>query len=425
MGGFFYTLFSARYGFIHYLYRKFITMKKLPLILLFILFVLPEKSISCTTAVISGKATPDGRSMIWKLRDTDNIENSYRYFDDGKYSYIGLVNSKDVVGANVWGGSNSAGFAIMNSASYNVNVGDTTTLKDMEGVFMKLALQTCASLEDLEKLLDEYPKPRGLAAHFGAIDANGGAAFYEVNNQTWTKFDANTDPNGYVIRTNYSETGTKDEGYGFIRRQTAEKLFAEAKRENRLNYQTIVQQFTRCFYHPVFGLDYRQKYETGTPETDFVASDDFLTRHSSASSIIVQSIKKGESPDMTTLWAQVGFPETCVALPLWVRGGKDIPLLLQYDETIKNSPLNRHALEWKNKAYPIGRSDGYHYLKMRELINKNNTGYVQRIEQMEKDIFSITEEKLEMWRKDAPETSSIEAFYDVLEREVSDFYEGE
>lgn len=398
-------------------------MKKLITVILLILFAISEKSIACTTAVISGKATPDGRSMIWKLRDTDDLDNSFRYFSDGKYSYIGLVNSKDVEGKNVWGGSNSAGFAIMNSASFNVNVGDTTSLKDQEGVFMKLALQTCASLEEFENLLNTHPRPMGLAAHFGVIDANGGAAFYEVNNQTWTKFDANTAPNGYVLRTNFSETGTPDEGYGFIRRQTAEKIFADAKRENRLNYQTIVQEFTRCFYHPVFKIDYRERYEKGVFDTEFISSDDMITRHSSASSIIVQGVKKGESPDMSTIWAQVGYPETCVAVPLWVRGGENLPTIVQYDESVKNSPLNQYAMEWKNIAYPIGRSDGYHYLKMTELFNQNQTGYVQRIEKIEKDIFELTEEKLASWRKKLPEKSFIEAFYKELNGKVRSFYE--
>lgn len=397
-------------------------MRKLAILLLWIFLTLSEKSIPCTTAVISGKATPDGRSMIWKLRDTDDLENCFRYFNDGEYSYIGLVNSGDMKGENVWGGSNSAGFAIMNSASYNVNENDTTSMKDREGIFMKLALQTCASLQDFEKLLNEYPKPRGLAAHFGVIDARGGAVFYEVNNYTWTKFDANAASEGYVIRTNYSETGTPDSGYGFIRRQTAEKIFAEAKRMNRLNYQTIVQEFTRCFYHPVFGLDYREKYETSTPETVFIASDDLLTRHSSSSSIIVQSIKKGESPDMSTIWAQVGFPGTCIAIPLWVRGEKNLPQLVQYEESIKNSPLNYFASLWKKEAYPIGRSDGYHYLKVPVLVNSQNNGYIQRIEQLEKYIFAWTDEKLTSWRSMLPQASELETFYEQLDETVSGFY---
>ncbi len=397
-------------------------MKKSVLILLLTLFAIFQKSTSCTTAVISGKATPDGRSMIWKLRDTDDLENSMRYFSDGKYSYIGLVNSKDTEGENVWGGSNSAGFAIMNSASYNVNENDTSSLKDREGIFMKLALQTCASLQDFEKLLNEYPKPRGLAAHFGVIDAGGGAAFYEVNNYTWTKFDANATSEGYVIRTNYSETGTPDSGYGFIRRQTAEKIFAEARKQNRLRYQTIIQEFTRCFYHPVFGLDYRKKYESGNFDTEFVASDDFLTRHSSASSILVQGVKKGELSDMNTIWAQVGFPETCIAIPLWVRGGKNLPQLVQYKESIKNSPLNHFASLWKKEAYPIGRSDGYHYLKVSVLVNSQNNGYIQRIEQLEKYIFAWTDEKLASWKSMLPQASDLETFYEQLDETVSGFY---
>lgn len=397
-------------------------MKKTILILLLAIFTFAEISNACTTAVISGKATPDGRSIIWKLRDTDNLENSMRYFNDGKYTYLGLVDSKDTKGENVWGGSNSVGFAIMNSASFNVNENDTASIENQEGVFMKLALQTCASLQDFEKLLNTHPRPMGLAAHFGVIDANGGAAFYEVNNHTWTKFDANDAPEGYVLRTNYSETGTPDVGYGFIRRQTADKIFADAKKTNSITTQTIMQQFSRCFYHPVFGIDYRKEYEAGNFKTDFISSDDMITRHGSASNIVIQGVKKGESPDMNTVWVQVGYPETSVSLPLWVRGGENIPEVLLYDQTLKNSPLSKYSMDWKDKAYPIGRSDGYHYLKMTELINPEKTGYVQRIEELEKDIFSQTEKFLSVWRKKAPNASEVEEYYKQLNQKVKDFY---
>ena len=128
------------------------------------------------------------------------------FFDDGKYKYIGLVNSEDVRGKQIWGGANSEGFSIMNSASYNVNINDTSSKKDLEGFFMKHALQKCATLQDFENLLDTLSKPMGLSAHFGVIDGKGGAAFYEVNNYNFIKFDANNStqaPHGYIIRTNY------------------------------------------------------------------------------------------------------------------------------------------------------------------------------------------------------------------------------
>lgn len=400
-------------------------MKKTILIILVIIFAIAHTADACTTAVISGKATPDGRSIIWKVRDTDDLENSMRYFTDGKYPYLGLVNSSDTEGKNVWAGSNSVGFAIMNSASFNVNEKDSVGIENQEGAFMKLALQTCASLEEFEHLLNTHPRPLGLAAHFGVIDANGGAAFYEVNNYTWTKFDANEAPEGYVLRTNYSETGTPDVGYGFIRRQTADKLFADASKQNSIDVQTIMQDFTRTFYHPVYNMDFRVNYESGNFQTDFISSDDMLSRNGTSSNILIQGVKKGESPDMNTLWVQVGFPETTVSLPMWVRGEDSFPEILKYDEKLKNCPLNDYAMKWKSEAYPIGRSDGYHYLKMTKLINPEKTGYLQRIEQIEKDIFTQTEEKLNVWRKNTPNIKAINSFYDKLNGMVEVFYKEE
>ena len=400
--------------------------KHLLLAVLFILSGLYTSGRACTTAVIAAKNSTNGKSMIWKLRDTDNIENAMRHFDDGKYTYLGLVNANDLLGEHVWGGANSEGFAIMNSASYNVNVGDTTQLKDQEGVFMKLALQTCATLEDLENLLETYPKPRGQASHYGVIDANGGAAYYEVNNWTWTKYDANDPevaPNGYIIRSNYSESGTKNEGYGFIRREAAEKVFSKALEHNKLNYRTVLQRFSRCTYHPVFGLNYREKFENGTNESSFVASDDLITRNSSASTILVEGVKPGESPALTTVWIQIGYPNTTIALPMWVEGGKNIPTVLAYDAELKNSPLNAAALEWKSKSYPLTRSDGYHYLKLDELINQYNTGFIQRMEPVEEEIFYKTDELLTKWAKEAPSKSDVKDLYDWLDNKVTSFYE--
>jgi len=103
---------------------------------------------SCTTFLMSGKHTPDGRPLLYKNRDTGTLDNALVYFTDGKYDYIGLVDSKESWKREVWGGFNSAGFAIMNSAAYNNNSGDTTKLADREGEVMKMALASCATLAD-------------------------------------------------------------------------------------------------------------------------------------------------------------------------------------------------------------------------------------------------------------------------------------
>ena len=94
---------------------------KTRIILICLLFLaVPEPLTACTTAIISGRFTPDGRPLLWKNRDTDDLDNKLMYFTDGRYDYIGLVNSKDTIGEEVWTGMNTSGFAIMNSASYNL-----------------------------------------------------------------------------------------------------------------------------------------------------------------------------------------------------------------------------------------------------------------------------------------------------------------
>ncbi|MCU4158155.1 hypothetical protein J1N10_19430 [Carboxylicivirga sp. A043] len=387
-------------------------MKHLLLALLAML-ISNQSGYACTTAVISGKYTANGRPIIWKLRDTETFENKMRYFSDGKYDYIGMINSNDAQGEQVWGGSNAAGFAIMNSASFNVNMDDTTSFKDQEGYFMKEVLMTCATLADFEKLIEERPVPKGLAAHFGVLDAQGGVAFYEVNNRTFTKFDANDPaqaPNGYIIRTNYSFTGKKDVGYGFIRYQIAQDIFYQADAMGQLNSRTIIQDFSRCLKHSVLDKDFREEYSTVPKGPHFINSGDMITRHGSSSTLLIEGVAKGESPELSTIWTMIGFPNTCIALPVWMKGGNKLPAVLVADDD-NNCPLNTMALTLKDRCYPIKRSAGYKYLNVSELINSEGTGIIQELEKVEEDIFLKTKELLES----SPNEKQIADFYNYLD----------
>lgn len=391
---------------------------------LLILLLFIQITFACTTAVISGKYTENGRPIIWKLRDTGHLKNKMVYFEDGNNDYCGLVNSDDKNNEQVWGGTNAAGFAIMNSSSFNVNTDDTTSIKDQEGYFMKQALQICKNLQDFEQMLDTLSKPMGLASHFGVIDAHGGAAFYEVNNDTYTKFDANESaeaPNGYILRTNYSFTGKKDIGYGFIRYQTAENIFYQADAEGKLNTQTIVQDFSRCFKHAVLNRNFEAEYKARPKTDEFVNSGDLITRHGSSSAITIEGVAKGEEPGLTTIWTQVGFPNTCLAVPVWVGGGKNLPNVLVANDT-GNSPLNKMSLELKKHCYPIERSSGYKYLKISELFNADKTGIIQMLKPVENKVFAETAKKLNQWHKKYPKSREIQKYYQWLDKLVIDTY---
>ena len=394
--------------------------------LIFILLLLFSTSLfCCTTAIITGKNTVDGRPILVKHRDSSFEQNKLMYFSDGKFNYIGLVNSKDVYGDEVWGGSNSAGFAIMNSASYNLKVdSDTTTLVDKEGVIMKLALQQCETLEDFEKLLDELPKPLGVEANFGVIDAKGGCAYYECDNFTYTKIDANNPniaPFGYIIRTNYSFNGNQDDGYGYIRYLTAEKLFYNAIASNNLDYQFVLQEMSRCLDHSLTDVHLPNEI-TSRNETKFVPLQDYIVRNSSVSTILVHGVKPDENPDLTTIWTILGFPLTSVATPSWVGAGENLPNCIVADKS-GNASLCANSVLLKNKCFPIKRGSGKKYLNLSVVMNKEGEGFYQKIKPFEDEIILNTKARMKKWRSNG-HIAKQEAlsFYRSLDVSVDTFF---
>lgn len=379
---------------------------------------------ACTTAIISGKYTEDGRPILWKHRDSDFTQNKLMYFTDGKYDYIGLVNSGDFEGKEIWAGTNSAGFSIMNAALYDVNLDYEGEYKDREGFVMKMALQQCATIEDFEKFLDNLPKPMGIAANFGVIDAQGGAAYYETDNNKYIKFDANDPrvaPNGYLIRTNHAFTGEKDKGYGYIRYENAHDLFANAFASDKLNYQTIITEFSRSFYHSLLKIDYRDFTDSYSEKQHFINASDLIVRNSSVAGVIVHGVKKGESPEFTTMWTILGYPFTTVAVPVWIKGGKQLPRIMMGEKN-GNAPLCDMTLKLKKQCYPIERGSGDSYLNISAVINKNNTGILQKIEPIEKVIFIKTEEKLSDWRINLLKEASIQEYYQWIDTYVMKEY---
>lgn len=65
-------------------------------ILLAVSLLVAIPSDACTSGIWTGKSTPDGRPLLWKHRDTGELNNRIEFFPAGngrKYSFLGLVNS--------------------------------------------------------------------------------------------------------------------------------------------------------------------------------------------------------------------------------------------------------------------------------------------------------------------------------------------
>ncbi|MDR2802259.1 MAG: hypothetical protein LBB31_03475 [Prevotellaceae bacterium] len=354
----------------------------------------------CTSAIFTGKVTADGRPLLWKHRDTDDMNNRMAFFHTGKYAFLALLNSSDT-GATAWTGSNSAGFSIMNTASYNLKDDDIEEM-DKEGELMYKALSECSTLAEFEAFLDGYPRPMRVEANFGVIDAQGGAAYYEVNNTHWVKVDANDPkiaPDGFLVYTNFSYTGRFGEGMGYIRYHTATEIILSQSPHRNITPQWIFRHLSRSFRHSLMGIDLLDGRYAPSRASGWVYDQDFIPRKSSSASLVIQGVKPGENPEMTTVWTVLGYPPVGVAVPLWVKAGEDQPELLCKSVLPNHARLCDHALALKRKVFPLTRANEAKYIYFPALYNPSGSGLMQQAQQVEAAIFDYYYNSIEKWRE--------------------------
>lgn len=317
--------------------------------------------------------------MLWKHRDTgcpDNRVELIKAHDDC-YEFVAIFDARDVADTAAWTGFNEKGFAIMNTASYNLNKDDVPLSEmDREGVVMKLALEHCVTVNDFECLLKTLPKPLGVEANFGVIDAKGNGAYFETGNYTYKKYDLADAPDGVLIRTNYSHSGRVDEGMGYVRYGNATHLLAPHIAAGDFEPWMFTEQFSRSFYHSLMGKDYTHSGE------EWLVDQDFIPRRSSTASIVIEGINpedQGETPALTTMWIALGYPPCAetFAARLGVAGG--VPEVLKGIGEDNHSPQCDIVKARKAEVFSIERGNGQHYLNLSKLYNKEGTGYCQQL----------------------------------------------
>ena len=380
-------------------------------------------TLACTSAIITGKATKDGRPLMWKHRDTGELNNRIEYFKGDKYTFIGLVNSPSI-GGEVWTGTNSAGFSIMNTASYNLK-NDNVKEMDKEGEVMYKALGSCKNLKDFEKMLDKMERPIRVEANFGVIDTEGGAAYYEVNNTSWTKLDVNDPkiaPQGYLVVTNFSYTGRLNEGMGYIRYLNAREIFLQKDMTLDITPEWIFSSLSRSFYHSLLGIDLAKDLTKVAPNGWFI-DQDFIPRKSSSASVVIQGVKEREDPANTIMWTILGYPPLAVAVPLFEKMGKDLPEYVIKSQNSDNCELCDLSLSLKEEIFPIKRGNGAKYFNAALLFNNEGTGYTQQIQMVEGEIFYKFEPIMESIRSNGFDKRELDNFYSEISDLIRMFYD--
>ncbi len=316
----------------------------------------------CTSAIVDRRVARDGYPMLWKHRDTGN-ENNFVARVEAKspdeLDYVALFNAGDSLLAEAWAGVNSAGFAIMNTASYNL-VPDTASYRDREGVVMTEALRSCRTLADFEELLGSLPKPLGVQSNFGVLDASGDGAYYETTDIGYVKYGLADAESGVLYRTNYSYSGDSVSGFGYIRECNARHLLEPYRDRCAIAPETFTEILSRSFYHSLLGCDMEKSGR------EWIVDQDFIPRNSSSASVVIE--QRGDG--CAVMWTVIGYPPCSYVLPVTV---DSVPDELQPDDVTGRSSLCDEVISRKNEVFPIKRGSGNKYINLSRLRHYNDS----------------------------------------------------
>ena len=368
----------------------------LPLCLAFgTLFVSAQEFQDCTAAVISPAASENHRPMIWKNRDTGELSNRVVYVQESPYSFIAVVNKNVPSGSEVWAGVNTAGFAIMNTASYNLPRKDGTigSTDGIEGVLMAQALRKCRTVEDFEAYLNAEKGPAlNLTVNFGVIDASGKAFIYETHSNGFTKFDATAAPENYILFTNFSRSGKENAGAGYLRFDRATEIVKQAP-AGKLSPRLIFRDFSRDTGHVFLHTPtYPQYKEFPASDNHWIHNKYTINRWDTACAVVLVGKDPSDPASRPMMWILPGEPMTSIALPLWPDAGVTPDPLWKGE---KEAPMWTQTLRVKKIERPFyGIPEKQEYMNISKVDNKEGTGFLPKFLATENDIFNQTEEFL-------------------------------
>jgi len=271
------------------------------------LFASVEIAMGCTSAIVRADATRYGRTLLWKHRDTGHAHNFVERVpgNDSTFTFVALFNAGDSALAEAWIGFNEAGFAVMNTASYNL-APDTARIRDREGFIMARALARCRTIADFTSMLDaEIARgPMGVQANFGVTDATGAGAYIEASDHAYAVFPLEQAPDGVLIRSNYSYSGGERGRLGECRHENARQLLKAPAAARDICAETFTETLSRSFYDSGIQAD-----RLAAGDNYPIDAGNMIPRRSSTASVVIEGVKAGENPARAVvMWVALGFP---------------------------------------------------------------------------------------------------------------------
>jgi len=353
----------------------------------------------CTVGAATGRATSDGRPMIWKTRDASGLNNEVVWVTSSAIPYLAVV---DAGGSSAWMGLNERGFAILNSASSDLPGGRGPG----NGAVMSQVLGTCSTLTEFEAyLVRTNATGRGTQANYLVLDAGGAVAIYETAGNAYWKYDVNdpaTAPYGYLLKTNFAFHGG---GQGGIERYyRTSRLVPGYHAAGQLNPRAILQRQMRDFARPTgepLAVPFEDTWEAGRP-AGYIHVDKSICRTSSVSAAVMQGVRPGEPANLSTFWVMLGQPAASITIPYWPVG----PTPPEADGE-RTAPLCDASLRLRGLLFDLPGEETRHFLDTRKLRDGRGGGLWSLTLAAEDSIFTAAEALLVDWRRRPPAASAI------------------
>lgn len=363
---------------------------------------------ACTIGVFAPEVMKEGRPVLWKNRDVTNPDQQMKFRRGPRFQFIANVYAGETL--DVWAGINEAGFAIMNSNSYNLT--DNIASAD-DGNTMRLALGSCATVEDFARLLDSLNLiGRETPANFGVFDATGTAAIFEAGYTSYTRYDAHLDSLRFLLRANYSLSGGPSRILGKNRYERALQLCRSAHYENRLDVPFLILTLSRDLGQVSFDpypLPFLGRF--GTLPFGYLPTDTTICRSSTRSAEIMVGPAGGELPHTGMVWVLLGQPIATLPIPLWV-AAETVPPYLDGNLT---SPICDESQKLVAYLYPLPEHP-------RAVNTFRLARWLQFIAPVESTIFDLVFRYEINWRPHGPSRDEVRTLTDSICRLVLTTY---
>lgn len=387
----------------------------IPLAILLFLVIAPAASRNpeqCTSAVLLPSQSSTHSAVIWKNRDTSVLSNRVVFVAEQPFSYLGLCNLESHSGRMVYAGLNSEGFGIINTVAYNLP-GAKEEMKDLEGIIMADALRTCRRVEDFEQYLKKNLGPDlGSQANFAVLDGQGKALLFEVHNHGYHIIDPSRAGDHGLINTNFSRSGEKAKGAGYLRFDRASQLF-DALPSGPVPFSTLLTRFTRDTGNALVRQPIPFDPLPASKKEIWISTRDSINKLDTSAAIVIVGKNPKDSQSVATLWIIPGEPITAPALPLWVEARSSPPEFHQGDE----AALWSASLKLKRHIRPLREGNKGHYLNLSRLIDPLKGGYFTRLVNLEKSILHETR----LFLAQAPKNREYRLFQENMARKALNF----